>query len=68
MCCLYEVSFPFFLKTKCMESLKRLYFSLAAGFAVLTKPKEEIIPGDEGAVSHRVSMDVDHYRTHFFNL
>jgi hypothetical protein len=51
-----------------MESLKRLYFSLAAGFAEFIKEKETIKSGEELTISHRVSMEVNHYRTHFFNL
>jgi len=52
-----------------MESLKRLYFSLAAGLAVWTGNKVESASGSEdGQLSNRVSREVDHYRTHFFNL
>jgi hypothetical protein len=51
-----------------MESLKRLYFTLVAGFAALTGAKEEIKPVEDGTISRRVSVEVNHYRTHFFNL
>jgi hypothetical protein len=51
-----------------MDSLKRIYFSLAAGIAYLTRNKStlEKIHGD--MVVNRVSREVNHYRTHFFNV
>jgi hypothetical protein len=51
-----------------MESIKRLYFTLAAGFAILIRNKVEIKATEDGMISNRVSREVDHYRTHFFNL
>lgn len=51
-----------------MQSLKRLYFNLAAGLAKLTHHKTalQLLEGD--SVANRVSRDVNYYRTHFFNL
>lgn len=51
-----------------MDSLKRFYFSLAAGFAHFTRNKEIQEQPDNDSVTTRVSRDVTYYRTHFFNV
>jgi len=51
-----------------MGNIKRLYFTIAAGFAFLVGSKPEIKATEDGMTSTRVSREVDHYRTHFFNL
>ena len=52
-----------------MESLKRFYLNLVAGFTILThKEAETQTTGEDMSASNRVSREVDHYRTHFFNL
>lgn len=51
-----------------MDSLKRFYFSLTSGLAFLTGHKAEIEIAGETNVVTRVSRNVDHYRTHFFNV
>ncbi len=52
-----------------MESLKRFYMNLIAGFTILNHKELAIEQQeDDMKASNRVSRDVDHYRTHFFNL
>lgn len=52
-----------------MENLKRFYFNLITGFATLTHKKTESGQiEDNASASNRVSREVLHYRTHFFNL
>ena len=51
-----------------MDSLKRFYFSLAAGIANLTRNKESQEHLNNDSVTTRVSREVNYYRTHFFNV
>jgi hypothetical protein len=51
-----------------MYSLKRFYYSLAAGFAHFTRNKAAIEKLNAESVVTRVSREVNYYRTHFFNV
>ena len=51
-----------------MDSIKRLYFSIANGLAHLTGNKTVLEKMNAENVVSRVSREVNYYRTHFFNL
>jgi len=51
-----------------MDSLKRLYYSIATGLAQLTRNKASLEKINSELVVDRVSRNVNYYRTHFFNV
>jgi hypothetical protein len=55
-------------KERNMVSLKRFYYSLAAGLAMLSRNKTITDKLQDEGVANRVSREVLYYKTHFFNL
>ncbi len=51
-----------------MDSLKRFYFSLTTGLVILIGGKADFGKVPTETVASRVSREVLHYKTHFFNL
>ena len=51
-----------------MDSLKRFYLSLTTGLAILIRGKAALEKVSNETVANRVSREVLHYKTHFFNL
>ena len=51
-----------------MDSLKRFYFNLSSGIAMLIRNKATSEKMPVESVANRVSREVLYYKTHFFNL